>query len=76
MDRAIVENYEQWVQSAPASYKQDSFLQDRYPVAITSRYGQNQELGLNIEEEIVNWDRDRNFERIRYVTVAIATHLR
>jgi hypothetical protein len=79
LDRMITNEYENWVREAPEEYREDSFLEDRYPVAVTSRYGQNQELGLqtdDMEEEGINWNRDRQFNRIRYMSVAIATHLR
>lgn len=79
LDAAIVDGYQAWVTSAPPHYQKDGFLHERYPVAITSRYGQNQEIGVDIEdmeEEGLNWYRDRQFSRIRYMSVAIATHLR
>jgi hypothetical protein len=50
-----------------------------HPIAITSRYGQNQELAPALgdpDEERTNWERDRQYNRIRYISVAIATHLR
>ena len=78
LDKAIVDDYIDWVRSAPPEYRNDLFLEDRYPVVITSRYGQNQEIGVHIddmEEEGLNWYRDRQFSRIRYMSVAIAVHL-
>ena len=79
LDEAIIQHYEQWINAAPGEYREDGFFVQRRPIAITSRYGQNQELGLNEEtemEEGLNWQRDRDFSRVRYISVAIATHLR
>jgi hypothetical protein len=68
-----------WVRLAPPSYKDDGFLNHRTPIIITSRYGQNQELGSDEEDGAVdaeNWEVDRDYGLIRYISVAIATHIR
>jgi len=79
LNNAIKWHYETWVRSAPDIYKEDGFINEQYPVAVTCRYGQNQPLGLfveNEEEEENNWDHDQDFSKLRYISVAIATHLR
>ena len=76
LDRAIRRRYTNWVRDAPATYTQDNFFKERVPTVVTSRYGQNQELGMDWEQETANWTRDRDFSRVRYLTVALATHLR
>jgi hypothetical protein len=79
LDRMIVRAYETWVEDAPEDYKSDVMWQGRIPVAVTSRFGQNQELASSVDlraEEIDNWARDRDYTRIRYITIALATHIR
>ena len=79
LDNAIVESYENWIEEAPVSYKQDNFFPARRPVAVTSRFGQNQQLAdtepLRVEERS-NWARECDYTRIRFITIALATHLR
>ena len=79
LDREIVQSYATWIDEAPDSYKSDDMFPERIPVAITSRFGQNQQLASSVElrnEERENWDRDRDYSRIRYLTLALATHIR
>ena len=71
-------SYAEWLANAPESYRSDGFFTSRQPVAITSRYGQNQQIGgseTNAEEEDRNWDIDRPWGEISHVTVALATHV-
>jgi hypothetical protein len=78
-DAQIVQHYHEWVEHAPDSYKDDTFFLDRQPVAITSRYGQNQELcpaEADQDQEGLSWSLDRNYHRVESLSVAIATHLR
>jgi hypothetical protein len=79
LDRMIIRSYEAWVEAAPDDYKSDLFLQSRIPVAVTSRFGQNQEFASSVDlwaEELDNWARDRDYGRIKYMTIALATHIR
>jgi hypothetical protein len=79
LDSAIVRWYQEWVANAPPDYINDDFFPSRIPVAVTSRFGQNQQLSKtheDREEERLNWARDRDYSRIRYVTLALATHIR
>ncbi|KAF9442204.1 hypothetical protein P691DRAFT_789934 [Macrolepiota fuliginosa MF-IS2] len=75
LDKAIQRMYFPWVEKAPDAYKTDQFFLQRIPICVTSRYGQNQQIGVNLGQEVENWHRDRDFSRIRYITVAIATHM-
>jgi hypothetical protein len=71
--------FEEWVINAPESYKEDIFLMERTPLVITSRYGQNQSIGVQDEDanaDEQNWELEQDFALIRYITVAIATHVR
>jgi len=69
--------YEEWLAAAPDTYKEDGFFQGRRPVAVTSRYGQNQPIGSgnDAETEDRNWEHDRLWSEISHVTVAVATHI-
>lgn len=75
LDAEICKGYQSWVRRAPAEYKDDNFFLDRVPVVITSRYGQNNRFGQAPDIERDNWERDRVWSKIRFVTVALATHL-
>lgn len=79
LDRMIVRSYHDWVEDAPEEYKADDFLTSRIPVAVTTRFGQNQKLASSVElrnQEQGNWARDRDYSRIRYLTIALASHIR
>ncbi|KIL55667.1 hypothetical protein M378DRAFT_17747 [Amanita muscaria Koide BX008] len=79
LDNRITSLYHDWVNDAPREYIEDNFFRTRVPIAITSRFGQNQRLAQSQEEEeeeTSNWKRDRDYKRIRYITFAAATHIR
>jgi hypothetical protein len=70
-----MEDYEDWLAEAPASYKDDGFLGRNFPITITSRYGQNQPLDDNEDQNSQWWDKFRSFSNIRYICMAIATDI-
>ena len=75
----IVRSYAEWIAEAPEQYKSGDVHLGRIPVAITSRFGQNQELAASVElqeDELDNWARERDYGRIKYVTLALASHVR
>lgn len=67
----------QWVRDAPPSWKDDGFLQENLPVAITKRYGQNQKIAVvqAEEQERNNWNADRDFSNLRIVAFSLASHI-
>jgi len=72
-------SYPEWLRHAPESYTRDGFFTDRKPVAVTSRYGQNQKIGgseANSAQEDSVWQEVRRWDEISHVTVALATHIR
>lgn len=73
LDKEICSQYDAWVTEAPEAYA--GFFQDRAPIIITSSYGQNQQLGHLPHHEEDNWTRYRDFSKVRFMTVALATHL-
>jgi hypothetical protein len=75
LDDLIVGGYQEWVHAAPDEWKFDGFLIDNSPIVVTSRYGQNAAIALegNSRAEARAWDRDRDYSRIAFLTVAIAT---
>ncbi len=78
LHRRIGNSYDVWLAAAPDSYKNDGFFPGRRPVAITSRYGQNQPIGCSENDQDVedkNWDDARCWADISHVTVAVATHI-
>jgi hypothetical protein len=71
-------SYEDWVANAPESYTSDGFFTGRRPVAITSRYGQNQPIGQSDDDHEIedrNWEEARRWGEISHVTIAVATHI-
>jgi len=70
--------YAGWVSNAPREWRKDGFLVERVPVVVTSRYGHNQQMedsSENMDEEADNWFRDRDWTTVRFLTVAVASHL-
>jgi len=77
LDIGIRRWYAQWIHEAPQTYKSDNFFLDRNPIAVTSIYGQNQQLAMwddETDEDIDNWSRSRDFTKLKYVSVSIASH--
>jgi len=77
LDLGIRRWYATWLLDAPESYKSDKFFVDRLPIAVTSIYGQNQPLAVwddDANEDTHNWSRSRDFTKLRYVSVSIASH--
>ena len=70
-----MQNYNAWVENAPDSYKTDNFLATHVPITITSRYGQNQPLGTNTQETLRWWAQLRDFTKLRFICIAIATDI-
>lgn len=66
-----------WVQNAPNSWKDDGFITENVPVALTMRYGQNQMLDTDTaaDWERNNWNRDRDLQHIRTLSLSIAHHI-
>ena len=63
---------------APAHWKADGFLMDNAPIIVTSCFGQNSAIALkgNERREAATWDRDRDYLKIVFLTVAIATSIK
>ncbi|EKM74525.1 hypothetical protein AGABI1DRAFT_133148 [Agaricus bisporus var. burnettii JB137-S8] len=76
LDNAIVTQYDSWVEASPPSYRANDFLSSRMPICVTSRFGQNHKLGVSTVHEEQTWNNDRDWSCIRFVNVAIATHVR
>lgn len=59
----------------------DEFLVERVPLAVTVRYGQNAQVCYTdtdfdwVNEECKDWKEVRRWKCIRYVTMALATHI-
>lgn len=77
LDEELVSGFHDWVQAAPDHWKLDGFLTNSSPIVVTSCFGQNAAIGLEGEEDVeaAAWDRDRDFSKIAFLTVAIATSI-
>ena len=78
LDEVMREEWQNFVDAAPPSWKEDGFIVDHVPIAVTCRYGQNQPICKPGEErdEARAFRNERMYGRVRFVTVALATHLR
>ncbi|KAI5981073.1 hypothetical protein EDD15DRAFT_2380428 [Pisolithus albus] len=70
--------WKNWVRQAPELWKRDQFLLDNYPVALTMRYGQNQDLrrssnSTQVERE--NWNKDHDYEHVMLFSFSLASHI-
>ena len=77
LDAKLVAGYHDWVDAAPDHWKTDGFLTKHSPIVVTSCFGQNTAIGLEGEEDVeaAAWDRDRDFSKVAFLTVAIATSI-
>ncbi|KAH8978533.1 hypothetical protein EDB86DRAFT_2836679 [Lactarius hatsudake] len=75
LDELMSEGYEEWVENAPRSWKKDGFLERHSPIVVMSRYGQNVEIseGGNETREASNWNKERDYSKVAFTTVALAT---
>ena len=77
LDDLILEGYRDWVRCAPDHWKADGFLTSNCPIVVTSCFGQNAAIALEGDEyaEAEAWDRVRDYSKIAFLTVAIATSI-
>ncbi|KAG2133226.1 uncharacterized protein EDB93DRAFT_1255001 [Suillus bovinus] len=79
LHQTIIEEWDDWVDAAPRSWKQDGWLLTRAPAAVACRYGQNQPIASSDPQahtlEARNWHAERAYPYIRYISVAIATDI-
>ncbi|KAG1720751.1 hypothetical protein EDB19DRAFT_1835830 [Suillus lakei] len=79
LHQIIASEWEAWVREAPPSWKVDGWLQSHVPLSVACRYGQNQPIASanpdarSVEER--NWQVEREYSNIRYLSMAIATDL-
>ena len=73
----LLDGYDDWVNDAPPHWKKDGFLQNNKPIMITSRYGQNAGIAIqdNEDQEAEDWNSERNYSKIAYLTFALATSI-
>lgn len=75
---AVVEQYIEWVEHAPNGWFKDTFFADSRPMFITCLFGQDQPICLanehNMERNI--WKSERDYTKMKYVSVALATNIR
>ncbi len=73
LNRNIADYWEPWVESAPHEWKTDDFITSNSPIARTYRYGQDELVDDTGDFEAEEWEKERCFENVRYVSFAIAT---
>lgn len=77
-NNSLIAKYSEFVANAPPEWREDDFLTSHSPVAIASRYGQDQSICIpeDLHREAITWDEERPFDKLRWVSIAIATDIR
>ena len=77
LDTYIVQDYDDWVENAPDHWKVDGFLQNKSPIVVTSRFGQNARIATrgNETREASAWQLEQDYSKLAFVTFAIATSI-
>ncbi|KAG2080366.1 hypothetical protein BD769DRAFT_1685099 [Suillus cothurnatus] len=79
LHRLIKIQYDDFVANAPPSWLKDGWLQQHIPISVACRYGQNQPIASNdqhaLRVEARNWHHERDYTDIRYLSMAVATHI-
>lgn len=62
---------------APSDWNEDGFLVENSPIIVTSRFGQNVSIAIpgNEESEESDWQLERDYTKIAFLTMAIATSI-
>lgn len=78
LDEYLTGGFRQWVDDSPDHWKEDGFLTDNSPIIVTSCFGQNAVIAIegNEDTEAAAWDRDRDYSKITFLSVAIATSIK
>lgn len=74
---AIINGWLPWLAGCPAHWLADGWLESICIIAVTSRYGQNRRICTAATEELEarQWLEERQWEHIRFITIAIATDI-
>ena len=74
----MVAGYRKWVEDAPKDWKVDGFLENKRPILVTSRFGQNARIGVpdNEAEEAGAWQLKRDYSKLAFVTLVLATSIK
>ncbi|KAH0826434.1 hypothetical protein J3R83DRAFT_5416 [Lanmaoa asiatica] len=77
LHRHLLDEWIDWVEHVPDTWKTDRFLLNNTPVAVAMMYGQNQQiLHPNMAAiEPRNWRRDRDYTHIKLFRISITTHI-
>ncbi|KAG2742153.1 hypothetical protein P692DRAFT_201809895 [Suillus brevipes Sb2] len=79
LHRLMIEQYDDFVANAPPYWLKDGWLQQHIPVSVACRYGQNQPIASTdqhaLRVEARNWNHERDYAHIRYLSMAVATHI-
>jgi hypothetical protein len=78
LDAIVKQYWRTWILNDECPWRHDLFLAGRMPVAVSVRYGQNIpicEPGKH-DEELQMWEQSRRWGMLRFVSIALATHIR
>jgi hypothetical protein len=73
----IKDEWAHFVRDAPHSWKTDKWIQSRSPVGIVAAYGQNLPIHSGNPSAVDRnyWSASRDYHQVRFLTIALATHL-
>lgn len=70
--------WDSYIEQVPQTWLVDKFFVNNVPIIISCRYGQNERVGVTgtMHRELQQWAEARTWNKIRQVTVSIATEIR
>jgi hypothetical protein len=73
----LIQGWLPFVSEAPDEWKEDGFIEEHVPIGVTSRFGQNQPICLPNEElnEANIWEAERDYRKVKYVSLSLATDI-
>jgi hypothetical protein len=67
--------YLAWRDSVPDEWRRDGFLDSHLPSVVAKRFGQNEPIRVGDPLEADLWNSDRHWDKLSYVSLALATHI-
>lgn len=77
IDKRFAEEWHKFVRDMPAEWKEDKFFLHHKPIIMSQRYGQNTPIAVagNIVSEATQWQEERSWSGMKYVSMALATEI-
>lgn len=77
LDVALRDSYDHWVSQAPPGWFVDEFFRNSSPMIVTCKYGQDQPICIPGQRHLERdrWESERDYTKMRYVTISLASHI-